>query len=76
MKSPPLDRSWAAASWQGARDNTRRLGESLTLAEKLAWLEEAEQLALSLGKRGQGVCPNAVQEIERDAPSGARDRRR
>ena len=45
MDPIPFDRSWAAASWQGARDNVRRLGESMTLEEKLAWLESAEALA-------------------------------
>ncbi len=75
MKAPPRDRTWAGASWQGTRDNTRRLGESLTLAEKVAWLEEAEQLALSLGKR-RGACPDAAQAIAVDAPIGVGARRR
>jgi hypothetical protein len=48
MDPVPLDRSWAAASWQGARDNARRIGESMTLEEKLAWLESAEALAEEL----------------------------
>jgi hypothetical protein len=48
MDPIPFDRSWAAASWQGARDNARRIGESMTLEEKLAWLESAEALAEEL----------------------------
>ncbi len=47
-----FDRSWAGATWQGARDNARRAAASMTLADKLAWLESAEQLALSLRKQG------------------------
>jgi hypothetical protein len=56
MDAIPFDRSWAAASWQGARDNARRLGESMTLEEKVAWLESAEALALELraGKADRG----------------------
>jgi hypothetical protein len=54
VKHVPFDRSWAASSWQGARDNTRRIGESMTLEEKLEWLESAETLAeeLSRGRLG------------------------
>ncbi len=53
MGSAPLDRSWASATWQGARDNALRLGESMTLEEKLAWLESAEALAEEL-RAGKG----------------------
>jgi hypothetical protein len=48
MDPVPFDRSWAAAGWQGARDNVRRIGESMTLEEKLAWLESAEALTEEL----------------------------
>ena len=55
MKHVPFDRSWAASSWQGARDNTRRLGESMTLEEKLEWLESAETLADELSRGNLGA---------------------
>jgi hypothetical protein len=56
MDPVPFDRSWTAAGWQGARDNTRRIGESMTLEEKLAWLESAEALAEEMrsGKADSG----------------------
>jgi hypothetical protein len=59
MKGVPIDRSWAGASWRGARDNTRRLGESMTLDERLEWLESASQLARGLGQ-GTSRRPEAT----------------
>ncbi len=55
MGSVPLDRSWTAASWQGARDDTRRIGESMTLEEKLEWLEATQMLAEELSRGGSGA---------------------
>jgi len=36
-------------SWEGARDNTLVAGAALTFAEKVAWLQEAHELAIRLG---------------------------
>ncbi len=42
-------------SWQGARDNTRRIGESMTLEEKLEWLEATRMLAEEMSRGGSGA---------------------
>ena len=49
MEVPKLDDSWRAMSWEGARDNTLVAGAALTFAEKVAWLQEAHELAIRLG---------------------------
>jgi hypothetical protein len=49
MTEPKLDISWRAMSWEGARDNTLRAGARMSLAEKVAWLEQAHRTAIRLG---------------------------
>jgi hypothetical protein len=39
------DSSWAAMTFEGARVNTLVAGARLSLAEKVAWLEEAHRVA-------------------------------
>lgn len=36
-------------SWEGAQGNTLRAGARLSLAEKVAWLEQAHRTAIRLG---------------------------
>jgi len=45
-------------SWEGARDNTLRAGARMSLAEKVAWLEQAHRAAIQLG-----VLPDPDREV-------------
>ncbi|MCL4836949.1 MAG: hypothetical protein KJ058_03145 [Thermoanaerobaculia bacterium] len=47
------DSSWQSASWAGAAEATLRAGARLTMAERLAWLEEAAEVARRLGEARQ-----------------------
>lgn len=67
----------AQAGWEEAAMNTLRHGASLTLYQKLQWLEEIEEVFLSLqrssGSRGASRAspPLAVAEDEPADPNGA-----
>jgi uncharacterized protein YciW len=39
------DRRWAYATWEGAAEESLRAGARLTMAERLAWLQEIGRLA-------------------------------
>lgn len=36
---------WESATWEGAAESTLAMGASLTLSERLDWLEEAGRVA-------------------------------
>ena len=57
MSYPKLDDSWHAMTWEGAHQNTLRAGAQLSLAEKVAWLEEAHRTAIRLGALPDSCCP-------------------
>ena len=51
---------WAACTFEGARDETLRLGRRMTFREKVIWLEQAARLSMAFrvprGTAG-GTCP-------------------
>ena len=49
MERPKADESWSGMSFEGARQNALAAGAGSTLAEKVAWLEEAHLAAIRLG---------------------------
>jgi hypothetical protein len=46
--NPPANENWKGVTWDDAELETLRVGASLTLREKLQWLEEADHLAETL----------------------------
>ncbi len=57
ISQPPANDPWDSSTFEGAELATLRQAAKLTLAEKLAWLEQAHQLALKLqeSRRAQGL---------------------
>jgi hypothetical protein len=60
---PDSDRTWEA-DWEGSRRAQREAIARATPAQRLAWLEEALELAYAAGALGQDsvAAPHAVKE--------------
>jgi len=46
-----VEHQWISATWDGAAEQSLRAGAKLTLAEKLAWLQEVRRLSDSIEAR-------------------------
>lgn len=49
---------WKACTWEGARSEVLLRGKSLSLREKIIWLEQAAHTSITLGKRTTATPEN------------------
>jgi len=57
------DRKWAYATWEGAAEESLRAGARLTLAERLAWLQEMGRLAEHVKARREARSPERAKRL-------------